>query len=108
MTEDRYVIIGKPGCPWCDKVADLLFTRDKKFTYLKITSPGDPLRTFLYDNGLKTVPQVFTRGWLLGGYEATKDYLDGIDAKNNVPADRLPYRDSRGADHTEDQLTLGY
>lgn len=93
----KFVIIGKPGCPWCDKVKTLL--KDHSYTYIELTGqPGDTLRTFLIDNGLKTVPQVFSSGWHIGGYEHTEEYLKNVSSDTSVCTDQLRNRNDPDMD----------
>jgi glutaredoxin len=53
-----------PSCPWCKKARDLLKPYHPRIVILK---PEErPLVTHL--SGMRTVPQIFRRGRLLGGY----------------------------------------
>lgn len=67
-----YTIYGKPDCPWCDRVKDLLSTEDVR--YVDLSEDTDALR-YIKSQGFKTVPQVFWNGNLIGGYEATQQFL---------------------------------
>jgi glutaredoxin len=72
---DKWVVLGKPECPWCDKVKQLLHEHHIEFTYMDVTQSPD-LWNFLINCGVTTVPQVFQGDFWLGGYIATQDYLE--------------------------------
>jgi glutaredoxin len=75
MREAKWVVIGRPGCDWCDKVRYLLTEKGIPHTYLNYEEhPG--LKTFLVTSDLKTVPQVFVDGTLIGGFEDTEETLE--------------------------------
>lgn len=40
------------------------------------------LKTFAVESGLKTVPQVFLNGHLIGGHDETVDYLHQLAAQS--------------------------
>jgi glutaredoxin len=75
----KWVIIGRPGCKWCNEVRYLLTEKGIPFTYLNYHEhPG--LKDFIVASGLTTVPQVYLNGQRLGGFEQTKLYLEAVDA----------------------------
>lgn len=69
---DTYVIIAKENCPYCIKAKELLKRLGKPSLALDVME-YPVLRTFLKIQGLNTVPQVFYRGRLIGGYEDLAD-----------------------------------
>lgn len=73
MASDKWVVLGKPECPWCRKVESLLHDYDIEFVYMNII--GTELHQFLINSGLETVPQVFCNGQIIGGYENTASEL---------------------------------
>ena len=88
-TEQNWVIIGKPHCPWCDKAKLLLTQACVDFSYLDIQlQPA--LRMFLLDSGLRTVPQVFRSGHLIGGFEELQEYLKKSDNKSEEQLELFP------------------
>lgn len=70
----RWVVVGRPGCGYCDKAKDLLNKNEIPFTYLDLTEYPD-LAVFLKANGFETVPQVFANGSNVGGFRETKDVI---------------------------------
>lgn len=69
----KWVVLGKPECPWCTKVETLLHDHDIEFVYMNVL--GTDLYQFMINCGLLTVPQVYRDGSLVGGYEDTEAYL---------------------------------
>ena len=67
-----YTIYGKPNCPWCDKVKNLLSGEDVR--YVDLSEDEEALR-YIKAQGFKSVPQVFWNGHHIGGYEATQQFL---------------------------------
>lgn len=64
------VVVTQPGCPWCDKVKDLLKEHDYTLTeYDKHDSH------IFYDPSFGTVPQVTINGVFIGGYSDVAVYL---------------------------------
>jgi glutaredoxin len=70
---DKWVILGRPECPWCDKVSALLYNKGIIHIYMNVEKGG--LNHFLTNCGLSTVPQVFMNGFLIGGYDETERFL---------------------------------
>lgn len=73
---DKFVVVGRSGCPWCDKVRDLLNMTPVPYTYWDISDKDDRLRAFMKDMGYTTVPQVFFNGNWIGGYEDTEKFVN--------------------------------
>jgi glutaredoxin len=71
---NNWVIIGRDGCSWCTKADALLREHGFIPMYLNI-SEHDALLEFLRGSDLRTVPQVFNNGNLIGGYEQLKLFL---------------------------------
>lgn len=80
---DKWVIIGKPECPWCDKAKALLEAHDIKYIYKGVYSQPE-LHQFLLDCGLNTVPQVYINGQRLGGYTELSQYINIIHPKKDT------------------------
>lgn len=75
----KWVVIGRPACPWCDQVRYLLTEKGIPFVYMNYEEYPH-LKTFIIACGLTTVPQVYINGQRLGGFEHTKLYLEAVDA----------------------------
>lgn len=76
-----YVIISKPDCPWCDKAKSFLRSRDESFSEFSIAE-YPILRDFLKQNNLHTVPQIFWKGDLIGGFTDLEDYIKWNESFN--------------------------
>jgi glutaredoxin len=74
MVEDKWVILGQKDCVYCDKVRTLFADSGYTYTYYDI-SLYPMLKYFIQSCGLTSVPQVYINGFLIGGYEDTKDYI---------------------------------
>lgn len=71
--EGKWVVLGKPECPWCEKIEELLHENYIEFVYMNVI--GTELYHFLINCGLNTVPQVYHNGNRIGGYEDTERYI---------------------------------
>jgi glutaredoxin 3 len=59
----------KNNCPFCDRAKSLLESKGIEYTSINIEDQPDA-RTFLVDQGLRSVPQIFKGTNLLpGGYQ---------------------------------------
>jgi glutaredoxin len=72
-----FTVIGKPNCPWCYRVRELLVNNGHGYTYLDL-STREEIVEHLVANGIKTVPQVYHDGKRIGGYEVTEMYVKGL------------------------------
>jgi len=62
-------IYSKNNCPFCDRAKTLLESKGVEFKTVNIEDETDA-RSFLVDQGLRSVPQIFKDGTLLpGGYQ---------------------------------------
>lgn len=85
MAEPRYVsqrghafvVIGKPDCPWCVKVSNLLYQAGLSYAYVDLTNHPEE-RARLIEAGIQTVPQVYHKGNRVGGYEDTEKFLQNL------------------------------
>lgn len=64
---EKYVIISMPDCVWCDKAKKLLEEDGSEYVEFNLLE-HQVLKDFFKASGLKTVPQVFLNGSLIGGY----------------------------------------
>ena len=71
---NKYVVVTRPNCAWCDKTKALLDEYERAYTVFSVSEYRD-LVLFLREQGLKTVPQVYYMGTHIGGYEETLDWL---------------------------------
>jgi len=78
VSADGFVVVGKPNCPWCDRVKALLDAHEKPYVYLDLSDRGDILE-WLVANGVKTVPQVFYDGMRVGGFEQTELFVKALN-----------------------------
>lgn len=67
----KIVVYGKPDCPYCDKIKDLLKLKGILYSYKDI-SKEKYFEEFIAHR-LKTVPAVFIDGVFKGGFTETKD-----------------------------------
>ncbi len=74
MTTKHFVVMSKPNCPACVKTKAVLDLVGSTYTELDV-SENEALRTFLQLSGVRSMPQVFLNGTLIGGYEAVLDHL---------------------------------
>lgn len=74
-----YVIYSKPGCGFCDKAKDLLTAKNISYNeiILDVGQDKDPSKNYVSVDtlrelipGVRTVPQIFKDGVLIGGFEA--------------------------------------
>lgn len=68
----HYVILTKPNCPWCEKAKQLLTENDLKFTEYNVEE-YPMFKDMLYSLDMKTVPQIITKNYWIGGYAALED-----------------------------------
>lgn len=78
-----YTVYTKSGCPFCDKVKNLLFDFDLTYTtvvcdaYLSADRDAFLLSMQQYTKReYKTFPMVFHNGVFVGGFTDTKQYID--------------------------------
>jgi glutaredoxin len=73
---DKFVVVGRSGCPWCDKAKDLLAMTPVEYEYWDISDRSDRLHKFIKSLGYKTVPQVFFNGELVGDYSDLEEFVN--------------------------------
>lgn len=63
-------IVGKTGCPFCDKAKQYLTSNGIEYIY-KAMDDANERQAFYASigNGVRTVPQVYVDGIRLGGYQ---------------------------------------
>jgi len=74
-------IIGRKNCQWCRKARKL--AREIKadhVDYKDLEAPANaPLRRWFEMEKIKTVPQIFVDGKIIGGYEEFEKYVRRVD-----------------------------
>jgi glutaredoxin len=68
------VIFSRDNCQWCDRAKELLIEKEEDFIEFIIPDCSEIL-TFMKYNNLKTVPQVYLDGNLIGGYQELEAYF---------------------------------
>jgi glutaredoxin len=65
-----YIILGRKNCEWCDKARVLLSLHKLEYEYIDVRHPDNKtILDWCHEKGIRTVPQIFLNGELLGGYE---------------------------------------
>jgi glutaredoxin 3 len=77
LKEFEIVTTGK-SCPWCDKAKALLDQRDLSWRDSMLDTQAKKIA--FREAGFTTVPQIFHRGFYIGGYEALVAYFAQEDA----------------------------
>lgn len=70
----KFIIFSKPDCPWCTRAKELLLQHDSSYVEIDVTN-DETSRIFLKESDLKSVPQIYHNGRLVGGYLALENYL---------------------------------
>jgi glutaredoxin len=74
MTEDNFVVFSKDECDYCTLAKQLLL--DKEIGFAEFVLPDcEEILAFMKYSGLKTVPQVFVNGMIIGGYSELEAYF---------------------------------
>lgn len=63
----NYTVYGRKRCDYCDKAKALLQEKGIDFKYFDIEEDDDVLEWFVAQ-GFTTVPQIFDKNLLVGGY----------------------------------------
>jgi len=78
ISTEGFVIVGKPKCPWCDRVKEVLEAHGHTYLYLDLSTRED-IKEWMVANGVKTVPQVFYDGMRVGGFEQTDMFVKALN-----------------------------
>ena len=71
IKKENLLLFTIPSCPWCTKAKALL-----KPYHPTIVNVSPAERIILNEiSGMRTVPQIFYKGKLIGGYTDTYEYL---------------------------------
>jgi glutathione-dependent peroxiredoxin len=74
----KFVIFSKDDCQWCTKAKILMNDHDVSYIEKKlgIDYTRDELRNLVPDGIPLTVPQIFSEGRRIGGYEHLVDFFE--------------------------------
>jgi glutaredoxin len=72
IKEEPLLLFVIPGCPWCKKAKELL--KPYHFRLVILKPEERPLLNKL--SGMRTVPQIFSHGRLLGGYTDVYELIE--------------------------------
>jgi glutaredoxin 1 len=74
------VILGRDNCPYCVRAKDLATQRGLDFKYIDIVKEGFSKEDLeVYTGGpVRTVPQIFVDGNLVGGFTEFFKHLKGV------------------------------
>lgn len=81
MTEKRYIIYGKEGCPYCSFAQDYCIAKQKELVYLDYTENIEALKDCMSFYKMKTVPIILENDLntgltkFVGGYTDLLNYL---------------------------------
>ena len=67
-------IITDEFCKWCDKAKELMQNRNILYTELQLEDSFETMKKY----NLKTVPQIFVDGNLIGGYTDLEKNIEEI------------------------------
>lgn len=70
----KFIVFSKPDCPWCTRAKELLLQHDSSYVEIDVTN-DETSKIFLKESDLKSVPQIYHNGRLVGGYLALENYL---------------------------------
>ena len=75
----EYVVYSKSGCGWCDRLKELLASRNVAYTEVRVDANLDNLEEFKrVAPGVKTVPQLFVNGQRIGGFTESQMYFSDV------------------------------
>lgn len=77
-----FVVVSMPGCPYCSLVRSALSQGGHTFVTIDLDT-AEERALFKQEHGVPTFPQVFHDGTRIGGYEATRFYLE---SGSTIPA----------------------
>lgn len=69
-------IIGRKSCKWCREARKLARKVSDNVTYKDLDHPDNaPLRHWFEVENIKTVPQIFVDGNLVGGFQEFEEHV---------------------------------
>ena len=97
IARNPLVIFGFPECPWCQKAKQLLKPWKPRFVHVD----SEDRSQLLAATGKTSVPQIFLKGKLLGGYDDTSKKMGlvkkalGSSSKNATNINRRNRNNTR-------------
>ena len=76
-------VYSKNVCPFCDQAKALLNSKNIEYKIVNIEEDAEG-RNFLMTQGLRSVPQVFEDGELIGGFDKLKDWVAINEITSNL------------------------
>ena len=75
-------IYSKTYCPYCDRAKALLTSKGVAFEEINLEGKPDEMQALVKETGMRTVPQIFINGKLVGGFTdlAALDQQGKLDA----------------------------
>ena len=75
-------IYSKTYCPYCDRAKALLQSKGVRYEEINLEGKPDEMQALVKQTGLRTVPQIFINGNLVGGFTdlAALDQQGKLDA----------------------------
>lgn len=74
-SQSKYVVYGKPSCPYCQAARMLLNDKGIPFVYKELGKDYAKSDLLSLVPSAKTVPQIFVDGICIGGYDELKRSL---------------------------------
>lgn len=71
---NEYVIYGKPSCSYCERAKQILTQYDLQYEYVDLSLDEGSLEKFM-SKGFRTVPVIYYKDVLIGGYEELQHHL---------------------------------
>jgi glutaredoxin 3 len=78
----QVTIYSKTYCPYCDRAKSLLASKGVAFEEINLEGKPDEMQALVKRTGMRTVPQIFINGKLVGGFTdlAALDQQGKLDA----------------------------
>jgi glutaredoxin 3 len=78
----QVTIYSKTYCPYCDRAKSLLASKGVAFEEINLEGKPDEMQALVKQTGMRTVPQIFINGKLVGGFTdlAALDQQGKLDA----------------------------
>jgi glutaredoxin 3 len=64
----QVTIYSKTYCPYCDRAKSLLASKGVAFEEINLEGKPDEMQALVKQTGMRTVPQIFINGKLVGGF----------------------------------------
>ena len=74
----KWIVYSRTVCPFCTQAKKLLESKGHEYTEVNIDTNAAG-RDLLLEQGLRSVPQIYYNGELIGGFDKLKVWLDQRD-----------------------------